>query len=119
MAGNDIGALTVVEVTDSTSLTSILETVQQLLDEYIDVFEDPKTLPPSRFHDHQIPLLPNSIPVNSKPYKYSPLHKDEIEKQVKTLLEVGLIPALVLLLLQFCWSKRKMVLGASVLIIGS
>ncbi|XP_072147882.1 uncharacterized protein [Setaria viridis] len=90
IAGNDIGAYAVVEVTHSAS-PSIPPVVQHLLDEYDDVFSDPNTLPPSRFHDHQIPLLPNSIPVNSKPYRYSPLHKDEIEKQVKALLAAGLI----------------------------
>jgi hypothetical protein len=36
-------------------------------------------------------LLPNSAPDNSHPYRYSPLHKDEIERQVKHLLETGLI----------------------------
>jgi hypothetical protein len=65
--------------------------IQHLLEEYADVFEDPRTLPPSRFHDHHIPLLPNAVPVNSKPYRYSPLHKDEIENQVKALLAAGLI----------------------------
>jgi hypothetical protein len=35
--------------------------------------------------------LPNAIPVNSKPYRYSPLQKDEIEKQVKSLLAADLI----------------------------
>jgi hypothetical protein len=29
--------------------------------------------------------------VNSRPYRYSPLHKNEIERQVKELLEAGLI----------------------------
>ena len=38
-----------------------------------------------------IPILPNAVPVNSKPYRYSPLHKDEIERQVKELLAAGLI----------------------------
>jgi hypothetical protein len=41
-------------------------------------------------YDHAIPLLPNSIPVNSRPYRYS-AHKDEIEKQVQELLTSGLI----------------------------
>jgi hypothetical protein len=65
--------------------------VQQLLQEFQDVFEQPTKLPPERFYDHHIPLLPNSAPVNSRPYKYSPQHKNEIEKQVKELLEAGLI----------------------------
>jgi hypothetical protein len=55
------------------------------------VFEDPKELPPHRAYDHSIALLPGSIPVNSRPYHYSPLHKDEIERQVKNLLETRLI----------------------------
>jgi hypothetical protein len=29
--------------------------------------------------------------VNSRPYQYSPLHKDEIKKQVKELLASGMI----------------------------
>jgi hypothetical protein len=29
--------------------------------------------------------------MNSMPYHYSPLHKDEIERQIKALLEFGLI----------------------------
>jgi len=55
------------------------------------VFQDPKTLPPHRIHDHHIPLLHGASPVNSGPYRYSPLHKNEIERQVKELLQAGLI----------------------------
>lgn len=55
------------------------------------MFQDPKTLPPQRVYDHAIPLLPGAIPVNSKPYHYSPHHKTEIENQVQQLLQAGLI----------------------------
>ena len=55
------------------------------------MFTDPKALPPQRAYDHTIPLLPGSIPINSKPYYYSPLHKTEIERQVQELLQAGLI----------------------------
>lgn len=68
-----------------------LPEVQQLLDKYKDVFQQPTELPPSRFYDHHIPLVPGATPVNSRPYRYSPQHKDEIEKQVKALLSAGLI----------------------------
>jgi hypothetical protein len=44
--------------------------VTKLLHEFKDVFSQPKTLPPTRANDHVVPLLPNSIPVNSKPYRY-------------------------------------------------
>ena len=50
----------------------------------------PKHYPP-RTLDHHIPLLPHTTPVNSRPYRYSPLHKTEIERQVKELLQAGLI----------------------------
>jgi hypothetical protein len=91
VAGNDIGAFAVVEVMAPNPDLVFPVEIQHLLEEYADVFEDPRTLPPSRFHDHHIPLLPNVVPVNSKPYRYSPLHKDEIENQVKALLAAGLI----------------------------
>jgi hypothetical protein len=48
-------------------------------------------LPPQRSYDHAIPLYPDVVLVNARPYHYSPLHKIEIEKQVEQLLEVGLI----------------------------
>jgi len=67
------------------------ETVQSLLQEFEDVFSKPTTLPPSRPYDHTIPLLPDAVPVNTKPYRYSPIHKDEIERQVKELLSQGFI----------------------------
>lgn len=31
------------------------------------------------------------MPVNSRPYRYSPLHKDEIERHVSEMLASGLI----------------------------
>jgi hypothetical protein len=65
--------------------------VQAVIQQYKDVFSNPKTLPPQRLHDHHIPLLPGTTPVNSRPYMYSPLHKNEIECQVKEILEADLI----------------------------
>ena len=48
-------------------------------------------MPPHRAYDHAIPLYPNVVPVNARPYHYSPQHKTKIENQVKQLLDVGLI----------------------------
>jgi hypothetical protein len=55
------------------------------------LFVVPTGLPLVRMYDHHIPLLPGSIPVNSRPYRYSPFHKIEIKRQVIELLTAGLI----------------------------
>lgn len=47
--------------------------------------------PTQGFFDHAISLVPDATPVNCKPYRYSPLQKDEIEKQVKEMIDAGLI----------------------------
>lgn len=53
-----------------------------LLDLYKDVFEEPKALPSHRTIDHKIHLLPNTKPVNVKPYRYPHFQKSAIEKLV-------------------------------------
>jgi len=77
--------------TDDLEQPSVHPAVTKLLAKYQDVFELPNKLPPERVYDHAVPLLPNAIPVNARPYRYSPLHKDEIERQVKEMLNAGLI----------------------------
>ena len=73
--------------------------ISQLLDQYKDVFDTPSSLPPSRAFDHAIHLYPEAIPVNSWPYRYSPLQKEEIEKQVQEmihLIQVGIRAKMIL-----------------------
>jgi hypothetical protein len=65
--------------------------VQALLQKYSELFQEPKSLPPQRNCDHSIPLQQGTQPVNIKPYKYSPTQKDEIEKQLKEMLQQGII----------------------------
>jgi len=95
--GNDVWAYVLVDQhKDTLSPPNIISSTESdqlklLLAKYKDVFTDPKVLPPHRIHDHTIPLLPTAIPVNSKPYHYSPFHKSEIERQVQELLQAGLI----------------------------
>jgi hypothetical protein len=89
-AGNDIWAWAVVDISPPSEEDAIPPEVQQILQDNQDVFAEPKGLPPPRLHDHTIPTLPDSIPVNSRPYRYSPLHKDEIERQVKELCSQGI-----------------------------
>lgn len=46
--------------------------LKELLREYGDIFEEPQTLPPHRVHhDHQIPLMEGSNPINQRPYRYA------------------------------------------------
>ena len=95
--GNNSWAFVIVKHTHPPNLTTSPTPteppppIQQVLDKYSQVFQDPKTLPPSRSYDHSIPLLPGATPVNARPYHYSPQHKTEIENQVQELLQSGLI----------------------------
>lgn len=53
--------------------------------------ENPTTLPPYRTCDHKITLLPNSKPVNLRPYRYSYFQKIELEKFIEELLKASRI----------------------------
>ncbi|GAB2288855.1 hypothetical protein Dimus_038028 [Dionaea muscipula] len=65
--------------------------VQALLDEFKDVFAEPKTLPPPREHDHSIPLVNGATLVNLRPYRLAHFQKDEVEKLVDEMLSFGII----------------------------
>lgn len=46
--------------------------LQQLLVEFSDLFQVPSELPPFRQgFDHHIPIVPDTSPINQRPYKYS------------------------------------------------
>jgi hypothetical protein len=65
--------------------------VQQLLSEFDHLFANQTQLPPQRAADHQIPLVSGAQPVKVRPYHYSPIQKNEIETQVKQMLNNGVI----------------------------
>nr|GEX29486.1 hypothetical protein [Tanacetum cinerariifolium] len=65
--------------------------IQTLLKEFETLFETPKELPLNRSHDHTIPLLPNTPPINVRPYRHPPNKKQTIKLMVNELLEVGTI----------------------------
>nr|GEY15474.1 hypothetical protein [Tanacetum cinerariifolium] len=65
--------------------------ITELLDSYQDIFEVSSTLPPKRAQDHRIPLLPNTPPINIRPYKHPSNQKDAVEAMVKELMESGVI----------------------------
>ncbi|BAT96042.1 hypothetical protein VIGAN_08291200, partial [Vigna angularis var. angularis] len=51
--------------------STILDSIEKLLLDFEDVFQEPSTLPPKRVdHDHQIPLVQGTNPVNKIPYRY-------------------------------------------------
>lgn len=62
-----------------------------MLHKYEHLFADPTALPPKRNADHSIPLIPGAQPVKVRPYRYSPIQKTKIEKQLKQMLAQGVI----------------------------
>lgn len=48
--------------------------VQKLLQQYAEIFREPKGLPPKRECDHSIPLKGNAEPPNIRPYR-TPHHQ--------------------------------------------
>jgi hypothetical protein len=65
-------------------------------------------------------LLPNSAPINTRPYRYSPEQKTKIERQVAAMLQSGIIvPNLSLFASPVLLVKKGITLGDFVLIIES
>jgi hypothetical protein len=77
--GNDIWALAMVQYNNILDASITSPEISEVLEEFKDIFEEPSQLPPHRDYDHRIPLLLGSVPVNTRPYRYSPMHKDENE----------------------------------------
>ncbi|XP_042032774.1 uncharacterized protein LOC121779504 [Salvia splendens] len=65
--------------------------IDAALRDFPEVFALPTGLPPVRQFDHRIHLLPHSKHVNVRPYRYPYFQKNEIEKQVKEMLDQGVI----------------------------
>ncbi|VFR00018.1 unnamed protein product [Cuscuta campestris] len=65
--------------------------LRPVLEAHADLFRLPQGLPPSRGWDHRIYLAPSTRPINVHPYRYSYFQKTEIERQVKEMLDQGLI----------------------------
>ncbi|KAH9792244.1 hypothetical protein KPL71_004039 [Citrus sinensis] len=65
--------------------------MRSLLEEYSELFMEPKQLPPTREIDHQITLKEGTEPINVRPYRYAYFQKAEIKRQVNEMLSSGLI----------------------------
>ncbi|OMO94502.1 reverse transcriptase [Corchorus capsularis] len=72
-------------------ITALPVDLQNLLTSYEFIFETPTTLPPSREHDHRIPLIDEQQTVKLKPYRYPAFQKDEIERLISEMLQTGVI----------------------------
>ncbi|XP_009786104.1 uncharacterized protein [Nicotiana sylvestris] len=57
------------------------EAIEEVLQQYSDVFAKLKTLPPVRTLDHTIPLKPRAMPVSLRLYRYNYSQKEELERQ--------------------------------------
>lgn len=88
---SEIVQLYTVSDEDEANYTPTPNCIQQVLDEFKDVFGEPTELPPRRACDHRIPLMPGAQPVNMRPYRHKPEHKTEIEAQIKEMLKAGVI----------------------------
>ena len=63
----------------------------RLQDQFQQVFKEPSELPPTGDIDHAIPLVPNALVVNKRPYRYSYDQKNEVERLIKELMTAGII----------------------------
>jgi hypothetical protein len=70
---------------------SVPALILNLLKQYEYLFNTPTSLPPSRFCEHSIPLFEGARPVSIRSYRFSPQMKDEVENQVKDMLNNGII----------------------------
>lgn len=65
--------------------------LNELLRKFKGVFEENTGLPPKREINHAIELQKDDGPVSVRPYRYPHHHKEEIEKQVQSMLSQGII----------------------------
>ncbi|KAH9782770.1 hypothetical protein KPL71_009054 [Citrus sinensis] len=71
---------------------SLPESITTLLQKFKALFTSPTGLPPQWLFDHKIHLIPNSKPVNVRPYRYPYyFQKTEMEKLVREMLTQGII----------------------------
>ncbi|WVZ82001.1 hypothetical protein U9M48_029318, partial [Paspalum notatum var. saurae] len=71
--------------------SALPDEIQHLLSEFQSLFQVPTALPPSRSCDHSIPLIEGATPVVVRQYRYAPTLKNEIEQQLKEMLNNGII----------------------------
>ncbi|XP_058767801.1 uncharacterized protein LOC131641513 [Vicia villosa] len=71
--------------------TTIPKQIIKILQSFPSVFQTPRGLPQPRQHDHRIPLLPNTAPINVKPYRYPHSQKEAMTTIIHDMLHEGII----------------------------
>ena len=86
------GVIAQLHAIQATKTPSVPQDLQALLSKHQMVFSTPQGLLTSHgVHDHSIPLVPGSLPPNIRLYRHPLSQKNEIEKMVQELLNVGVI----------------------------
>ncbi|KAG7667409.1 hypothetical protein KSW81_001140 [Nannochloris sp. 'desiccata'] len=74
--------------TDEDPWANIHETYEK---EYFDVFDLRTFFPPERNVQHEIPLEPGHMPPCQRPYRISPREMEELQKQIREMIDAGII----------------------------
>ena len=90
-ASSDVTLESTADVTNTDTEHSLADGIASLREQYADIFEPPKGLPPDRGIEHVIPTLPDAQPPFMRMYRLSPAELAEVKSQVQDLLERGLI----------------------------
>ena len=86
------GVISQLHAIQATETPPVPQDLQALLSKHQMVFSTPQGLPPSHgIHDHSIPLVPEILSPNIRPYCHPFSQKNEIEKMVQELLNAGII----------------------------
>jgi hypothetical protein len=67
------------------------EIMEELLLESVPLFQEPSGLPPSQNRTHRIHLLPDTVPIELRPYNYAHAQNTELERQCAAMLQSGII----------------------------
>jgi hypothetical protein len=95
LEGEGVGFTLVLKPKDEVGVkeSDIPREVKEILEEYKDIVNDgqPTPLPPKRLVSHKIDFIPGATLPNKVAYKMTPQQNEEIAKQIRGLLDQGLI----------------------------
>jgi hypothetical protein len=74
-----------------TTLAALDDVMGDLLLRFSSLFAEPTGMPPARPRNHHIRLLPETLPVAVRPYRYAHAQKAKLESQCQEFLRQGVI----------------------------